>query len=120
MPLGSVMIEIILGKPGSEQHRSRLGFILLALGLLLMLWAWGSWIFRESVPAKAQVIVRTQSASGADSSKSDSDYGRTPLGLSRAGLLTQSHPRPEGALDVNESGRADSARARPRARAGGW
>lgn len=65
------MIEYILGKHGSEKHRSRLGFVFLALGLLLMLWAWGSWIFRESVPAKAQVIVRTQRASGGDLSDSD-------------------------------------------------
>jgi len=65
------MIEAIFGKPGTEQYRVRLGFLLLAVGLLLMVWAWGSWIFRESVPAKAQLIVRTQSGEtpGADGSE---------------------------------------------------
>jgi len=40
----------MLGEPDSEQFRFRLGLILLVIGLVLVLWAWGSWVFRVSVP----------------------------------------------------------------------
>lgn len=57
---------MMLGTPGTEQHRTRLGFICLGLGLLLVFWAWGSWIYRASVPAQAQAIAKVQSASNGD------------------------------------------------------
>ena len=31
-----------------DDHRSRTGIILLVLGVLLLLWAWGSFVFRTS------------------------------------------------------------------------
>ena len=39
-----------VGTPGSDQHRTRLGLPFLVLGTILMLWAWGSWIYRASNP----------------------------------------------------------------------
>ncbi len=50
----------MLGYPGTEQYRLRLGALLAASGTLLLLWAFGSWIMRDSLPAKAQAIVRAQ------------------------------------------------------------
>jgi hypothetical protein len=40
----------MLGQPNSEQHRFRLGILFLVIGLVLVLWAWGSWVYRMSVP----------------------------------------------------------------------
>ena len=37
-----------LGMRGSDQHRKRLGLPLLVIGIILMLWAWGNWIYRAS------------------------------------------------------------------------
>ena len=48
---------MILGARDTEQHRVRVGFLFLAIGLLLLLWAWGNWVFRESVPTKAQTVT---------------------------------------------------------------
>ncbi len=42
-----------LGKPGSEQHRTRVGLLFLAIGVVLVLWAWGSWVYRASAPVEA-------------------------------------------------------------------
>jgi len=49
----------MLGYPGTEQYRLRLGILLASSGTLLLLWAVGSWIVRDSVPAQAQAIVRS-------------------------------------------------------------
>lgn len=38
----------MLGQPDSEQNRFKLGVLFLIIGLLLVLWAWGSWVFRIS------------------------------------------------------------------------
>jgi len=51
---------MMLGTPATEQQRLRVGFLFLTLGLLLVFWAWGSWIYRASVPAQAQAIARAQ------------------------------------------------------------
>ncbi len=37
-----------LGSLNSEPHRVRLGLLVLLIGVLLFLWAWGNWIFRAS------------------------------------------------------------------------
>lgn len=37
-----------LGMHGSDQHRKRLGLPLLVIGITLMLWAWGNWVYRAS------------------------------------------------------------------------
>jgi len=42
---------------GSDQHRMRLGLPLLVIGLILMLWAWGSWIYRASIPVETGGVV---------------------------------------------------------------
>jgi len=39
-----------LGMRGSDHYRKRLGLPLLVIGIILMLWAWGSWIYRASIP----------------------------------------------------------------------
>lgn len=38
------------GLSGSEQNRIVTAIVLLVLGLLLLLWAWGSWVYRTSPP----------------------------------------------------------------------
>lgn len=54
----------MLGTPGTEQHRTRVGFLFLMLGLLLVFWSWGSWIYRASVPVQAQAMVEAQTVGG--------------------------------------------------------
>lgn len=44
----------MLGDPNSEQYRTRVGFAILAVGMLLLFWAWGSWFYRNWVPVHAQ------------------------------------------------------------------
>ena len=44
----------MLGSPNSEQYRTRVGFSILAVGFLLLFWAWGSWFYRNWVPVHAQ------------------------------------------------------------------
>ena len=39
---------MIGGAESGEQHRWRVGLIVLVAGILLMLWAWGSWAYRLS------------------------------------------------------------------------
>jgi hypothetical protein len=48
------------GLSGSEQNRIITAIVLLVLGLLLLLWAWGSWVYRTSPPESVSA------ASGAD------------------------------------------------------
>ena len=45
---------MLLGEPGTEQHRTRLGLMMLCIGIILLLWTWGSWIYRASVPVKVE------------------------------------------------------------------
>lgn len=49
-----------LNELAAEQRRIKLGFAALVLGLLLVFWAWGSYLFRASTPARAQAIARVQ------------------------------------------------------------
>lgn len=46
-----------LGMGGSDQHRKRLGLPLLVIGIVLMLWAWGSWIYRTSKSAEREGAI---------------------------------------------------------------
>ena len=56
-----------LGMRGSDQHRTRLGLPLLVIGLILMLWAWGSWIYRASKTAEREgAIAQNVSAPSPD------------------------------------------------------
>lgn len=36
------------GQELSDQHRLRIGLVVLVTGVILMLWAWGSWAYRLS------------------------------------------------------------------------
>lgn len=55
---------LMLGPPGSEQYRSRVAFLLLVVGLALLFWAWGSWMFRASTPATAARIPPATAIAG--------------------------------------------------------
>lgn len=57
---------MILGQPGSEQYRTRLGLFMLVVGIILLLWTWSSWVYRAGVPAKVEghaTELATESAS---------------------------------------------------------
>jgi len=47
----------LLGTPGHEEHRVRVGLIFLVVGLLLVLFAWGNWTFRASIPPDSAGVV---------------------------------------------------------------
>ena len=51
----------MLGRPESEHNRVRVGLLFLVVGVLLLLWAWGSWLFRASVPDERPPVVRESS-----------------------------------------------------------
>lgn len=42
----------------SEQRRTTMGLGFLVVGLILLMWAWGSWIYRTSTAAKPLVVGR--------------------------------------------------------------
>ncbi len=57
-----------LGMGGSDQHRKRMGLPLLVIGIILMLYAWGSWIYRAPKSAEREgAIARYVSAPNSDS-----------------------------------------------------
>ncbi len=43
--------------PTAEQNRTRIGIALLVLGLVMVLWAWGSWVYRLSAQERAVATV---------------------------------------------------------------
>lgn len=57
MPLGARPLPMTLGMRGSDQRRKRLGLPLLAIGIVLMLWAWGSWIYRSSIRVEREGAI---------------------------------------------------------------
>jgi hypothetical protein len=50
----------MVGSASSDQNKARLGFLFLIVGLVLIFWACGSWMYRASVPVHAQAQVRAQ------------------------------------------------------------
>ncbi len=52
--------EIDRDEVTGDDHRSRTGIVLLVAGVLLLLWAWGSFVFRtsDSGPEEAPSEVR--------------------------------------------------------------
>lgn len=45
----------MLGARGTEQHRIRAGILFLSFGIILLVWAWGSWIYRTSATGAGTV-----------------------------------------------------------------
>jgi len=48
---------MVSGNSDMEQRRSRLGLLFLVAGVLLVLWAWGSWIYRTSTRAASGIVA---------------------------------------------------------------
>ncbi len=48
---------MIFGHSDREQHRIKLGLAFLVIGVVLVLWAWGSWIFRATTRAESSVVA---------------------------------------------------------------
>lgn len=46
----------------TEQRRTTMGLAFLVIGLVLLMWAWGSWIYRTSTAAKPIVVGRMAEA----------------------------------------------------------
>jgi hypothetical protein len=53
--------EMIFGgqEEDTPQRRTTMGLAFLVLGLVLLMWAWGSWIYRTSTAAKPIAVGRT-------------------------------------------------------------
>jgi len=49
----------MLGQPGTEQYRVRVGLTFGAVGVVMIISAWGMWLVRDSDLFKAEVIART-------------------------------------------------------------
>jgi TRAP-type C4-dicarboxylate transport system permease small subunit len=45
---------------GADEGRFRTGLAFLVLGISLILWAWGNWLYRASTPEPAASIVRAE------------------------------------------------------------
>lgn len=48
---------MIFGGADREQHRIKIGLVFLVVGVLLVLWAWGSWIYRTSTRTEGVVVA---------------------------------------------------------------
>ena len=46
-----------IGIHGSDQHRTRFGLVFLVIGIILLLWAWGSWIYRATNPVEREEAI---------------------------------------------------------------
>ncbi len=49
---------MILGLPGTDQYRVRLGGLFASIGVVMILSAWGMWVIRDSDAARAGAILR--------------------------------------------------------------
>lgn len=66
----------MIGDPSTEHHRTRVGFLFLAAGLLLVIWAWGSWLYRAKIPLHRQAVADSNGekmASAPPSSRDSAD-----------------------------------------------
>lgn len=75
---------MMLGTPGTEEQRMRVGFSFLIIGLLLVFWAWGSWIYRTSVPVQAQAMARSQTSDGSLDQESEQGAAGDRVRVARA------------------------------------
>jgi amino acid transporter len=96
---------MMLGQPEGEHYRVRLGIIFLVIGLLLVLWAWGSWVFRVSAGSPENptgaVPIREggQSPSEPPASAGADARGRwRPEITATPGFQIASRPAPKAAL----------------------
>jgi len=55
-----------MGMRGSDRHRTRFGLVFLVIGIILVLWAWVSWIYRASVPAETGGALAEHAAANPD------------------------------------------------------
>lgn len=55
-----------LGGLGGESNRVRIGLAFLLMGLLLLGWSWGSWVYRTSATQGATAELPTQSEDSPD------------------------------------------------------
>jgi len=51
-----------LGPSISSTHRMKLGLVFLALGVVLLIWAWGNWIYRSSTGMGESGVVLEERA----------------------------------------------------------
>jgi len=49
---------MILGQPGTDRYRIRLGVLFAAVGVIMILSAWGMWVVRDSDLMKAAAIAQ--------------------------------------------------------------
>ncbi len=70
----------------ADPKRMRVGMLFLAVGLVLLLWAWGSWVYRASVPA-TDVSISAGSPSSAPSPDVERAARASPAMLVGALLL---------------------------------
>ena len=50
---------MILGQPGTDQYRIRVGALFAAVGVVMILSAWGMWLVRDSDLMKAEAIAQS-------------------------------------------------------------
>jgi hypothetical protein len=46
-----------VGSPRSDQSRSRVALVFLVAGVMLLLWSWGSWVYRTSASARRDAVA---------------------------------------------------------------
>lgn len=51
-----------LGTPGLDQKRFRVGIVVLAAGIVLILWSWGNWVYRSAKQGQSPEVKHVQDA----------------------------------------------------------
>jgi len=46
-----------LGSPVTDRNRATAALVFLVVGILLLVWAWGSWVYRTSVSATSPIVA---------------------------------------------------------------
>jgi len=48
-----------IGPDGADINRLRIGLVVLVMGIVLVLWSWGNWVYRAGVPARVTSLVHS-------------------------------------------------------------
>lgn len=59
-----------------ERRRFRVGILVLSLGIILMLWAWGNWMYRATMVAESLPAAQPASTNGASTSNAATALAR--------------------------------------------
>ncbi len=59
--IGGKADRMFTESPGTDLSRIRLAIVILVIGIVMILWSWGNWVYRASTPPLEVPLAQTQS-----------------------------------------------------------